>query len=164
MDGVNAPDAVTRLDLPWLPDATAPAPVVWQDDYRAVVVYRAAPTDEGPMVVLEFGGVLAATFGYPGEEARGGDPLAARGLEGHGIHEVRNSSWLERLKQENLAVFPDAVWWPNDALVPGRAIRHFVVTFPEGTFACLARSIQGRFTAETVIEVLSPFMEAGRQP
>lgn len=146
---VNEDERVIRLDLPWIPDPGAPLPVTWQDDSRALVAYyTAASAPGGPLAIVEFEGTLCSMFGYPNDEALGGHPLFHLGLGYYGIFEVLGSSWLDELREQNLRVFPSATWWPNSPRSAWGPARHFVITFHDSTFECLARGIHGSFTAE----------------
>jgi len=121
-------DEVVRLDLPWTPDPGAPLPLLWQADGDAVVIYHPSFSTGrgGERVVLRFGRCMIAVFGYPNDEALGGHPLFEHGLGFYDIFEVLNSSWIQRLRDQNLVNFPGielagrdwcvcAVWRPDGA-------------------------------------------------
>jgi hypothetical protein len=136
---------------------------VWQDEYRAVLVYDAAETAPGgPSCIAEFGGCLVATFGYPNDEALGGHPLYAAGLSFYGVFEVEASPWIARLQSQNAVQFPDASWWPNSPYSTSGPVRHFIITFQDSTFECLARSFDGSFTDLGPLEALRSRIEESR--
>ena len=149
--------------------------MLWQTDRETAVVYHPAQsTGRGTdRVILRFEHRLVARFGYPDDEALPGHPLYARGLERYGIFEVLNSSWLEGSRQQNLVSFPQATWWPGPSPVaeklrrlhperPTRSDRprHFVVTFNDNTFECVADSIDGQFTSQP-LDVIVADLAAG---
>jgi hypothetical protein len=161
---------VIDLGLPWTPDAGAPLPLLFQTDRDTVVIYHPARSTgrAGDRVVLRFDGCLVSKFGYPDDEALPGHPLYERGLGLYRIFEVLNSSWLEEIRQQNLVSFPGATWWPGpspvaeklrsqfpDRPTPPDHPRHFVVTFHDETFECLADSVAGEFTSEPLEAIVS---------
>jgi len=62
----------------------------------------------------------------------GGHPLWGRGLGFYSIHEVLNPTWLAHVDAQNLKAFPDHA---------GYELRHFVFTFHDSTFECLAADL-----------------------
>jgi hypothetical protein len=136
-------DDLVELDLPWHPNGGAPDPWILASDFEPTrVIYRvaeSAPTEE-PFAVLRFPMCQIMKFGYPNDEALGGHPLYEKGLGAYSIFEVLNSSWDKLLSDQNLIPFPN----PRPA---ERLSRHFIVTFHESTFECLAEHIEGRFAS-----------------
>jgi hypothetical protein len=62
------------------------------------------PDTEGCLVaVVRFDRPYAHMFGPPNDEAFHGHPLANRGLCPYAVFEVRDSSWLRRLRQRPLS-------------------------------------------------------------
>ena len=145
-------DLVVELDLPWLPDPGAPGPVLYQDEGRAMLVYNTSTlAPGGPLAVVQFDHCLVAMFGYPNDDGRWGHPLYEAGLTSYALFEVANSSWLERLRVQNAIAHPEAAsWWPNSPHTRRDIgpVRHFVVTFHDSTFECLASSITGEFAEQ----------------
>ncbi len=77
--------------------------------------------------------MFASRFGYPNDEALPGHPLYANGIDHHWIYEVQEPSWLEQIKIQNAVSFPVKSRWSQ---------RHFIVTFKDSTFECLADDYQ----------------------
>jgi hypothetical protein len=114
---------------------------LWHGERRCVLAYRtAAVAPGGPFAVIELVGCSVATFGYPNDEALPGHPLYAAGLRHYGLFEVHDSEWIERLSRQNRVVFPEVT--PR-----GSSIRHFVITFHDSTFECLAEDVRGAFAS-----------------
>jgi hypothetical protein len=136
-------DEVTKLEVPWLPDAGAPQPHLFAGDTGpAIVVYRTsslAPSDD-EFAVLRFPMCEIVKFGYPNDEALPGHPLYLKGLTHYGLFEVLDSSWMKTLAEQNLVSFPN----PDPSATSGR---HFVVTFHDSTLECIAEGIEGRFSS-----------------
>jgi len=74
-------------------------------------------------------------FGPPNDEGLHGHPLAERGLEPYGVFVVSPSSWLRALVRMN-AVHPRHRDEHFDGLC------HFVFTFHDSTFECIARGFK----------------------
>jgi hypothetical protein len=82
-------------------------------------------------VKLAFKRVLAQYFGWPGDEALSAHRLYASGVGFYGVYEVIGSSWLQSIKVAN-RTHPSHIDSNFDAY------RHFVVTFHDETFECIA--------------------------
>jgi hypothetical protein len=52
----------------------------------------------------------------------------------YGIYEVKNSSWIARLSEQNKVAFPDSR--------PSDGVKHFVITFHDSTFERLAAGME----------------------
>ena len=100
-----------------------------------------------PVALVEFTAAYAHMFGPPNDEAVGGHPLASRGVGPYRVHEVRASSWIRRLERMN------AVHRSHnpEAFAP---YRHFIFTFHETTFECIAEAFRTSVRFGTVAEVL----------
>ena len=129
---IDGGDEVFRID-----DAPAPAippgPVVLAGDFDLLLSYQVAPGTG--LVLIDFEQPAAHYFGGPNDEALIGHPLRARGLDYYGAFEIFNSSWIRALHRMNQA---------HPRYDPRRfeGLRHFVFTFQEETFECLARGFR----------------------
>ncbi|MBL8901513.1 MAG: hypothetical protein JNM84_28050 [Planctomycetes bacterium] len=161
---VDARDRVVRLqDVPPC-DAGSPRPVVLATEHELLVGYflRTSIEDEEaieaakqPVAIVRFRRPVASTFGPPNDEAIQGHPLAARGLEPYDAFEVLDSSWVRELERRN-SVHPHHDPRRYDRL------RHFVLTFHDSTFECVAEgyaSVQGVGALESLL-----FREAAKGP
>ncbi|MEK8035088.1 hypothetical protein AACH06_30085 [Ideonella sp. DXS29W] len=137
------------FDIGFVPEAAAPSPSLLQSESAAALVFGAMEIlPDGirkpvgcATVELELCSVTK--FGYPNDEALSGHPLSGKGLEAYGIFEVINSSWLEALANQNRVSFPNT---------PRSSQRHFILTFHDSTFECVARSLRGTVTDEPAVE------------
>lgn len=127
----------------------APLPLVLADEHALLLAYLAnvpdpnwdgsyvhvvGPETEGRTVaVVEFEFATAHLFGPPNDEAFGGHPLARRGLCPYGAFEVVDSSWIRKQERMN-AIHPR-----HDRALFLENRRHFVFTFHDSTFECIAR-------------------------
>lgn len=148
---VDGKDTVRALE--GLPQSSigAPLPVVLSDDHSTFIAYLIAerdpnwdgttcrvvgPQSDGePVAIVRFTRRSTLMFGPPNDEAFAGHPLASRGLEPYGAFEVLNSSWIRTLERMN-SVHPYHRAEAYDQL------RHFVLTFHDSTFECVACGVE----------------------
>jgi hypothetical protein len=124
---------VVELNTDWRPEPGSPMPVLVQTEQRATLVFDTR--DSSIRVVVTFHGCLATQFGYPNDEALAGNPLHRLGLRPYGVFEVNDSSWIDRLSRQNQVAFPSGSM---------NGLRHFVITFHDSTFECLASGYERR--------------------
>jgi hypothetical protein len=105
-------------------------PQILANDDSLVLAYEMAPSGE-EYAIVKLILPRAHYFGPPNDEAMSGHPLAERGLGPYGVFEVRNSSWIRALEQMNRV-------HPSYNASRFRALRHFVLTFHDKTFECVA--------------------------
>lgn len=128
-----------RLTSEWLIATTRPSASDDADDLCAVI---------------EFSMAYAHMFGPPNDEAFAGHPLATRGLSPYGAFEVLHSSWLRSLEQMN-SVHPYHR--------PERFLRfkHFILSFHDTTFECVAESFRVSLCRGSVARVLMAAQNEG---
>lgn len=125
-----AADTVTVLNVGLYPQPGAPQPIVLQDGPRAILVFGAVtPKEQTLTAVAELNGCLATLFAYPGDEALRGHPLYRNGLRPNSINEILHSTWLHKLRQQNIVAFPLSSDWQH---------HHFVIALDDSTFECIA--------------------------
>lgn len=136
-------ERVVELDLGVYPNPGAPMPLLAQGSRNAVLVFCAqtAPGGQAKTGVVEVSACWVSQFGYPNDEALSGHPLYGRGLGFYGIYEVLDSSWVARLDAQNRVAFPD--------FAPPPPKRHFIITFHDETFECLADDLTARIASES---------------
>jgi hypothetical protein len=134
---VDARDTVVRLtELPQC-DVGAPMPALAAAEHHLEVGYiaRERGADEETIAIVRFNRPYAHFFGPPNDEAFEGHPLAGRGLEPYGAFRIDDSSWIRRLERMN-AVHeyhrPEAF----------AELQHFVLTFHDTTFECVALTFE----------------------
>jgi hypothetical protein len=74
-------------------------------------------------------------FGPPNDEAFAGHPLSVRGLTPYGVFEVKNSSWVRRLERMNSV-------HPRHKPERFARLKHFIFTFHDTTFECIAEGFE----------------------
>jgi hypothetical protein len=135
-----ARDEVVQLSPGWNVDPGVPDPILVQREDSAAILFHIAPDRDTVLVVFE--GCLIARFGYPNDEGLGTHPLYAKGLAFYACQEVLDSSWPAELGVQQ--------WAQN--------LRHFVITFHDSTFECLADDIRWEPVIGSPIEALNPFL------
>jgi hypothetical protein len=145
---VGAEDRVEPAeDLP-PPEPGAPLPVVLADDNGAVVLLfyasrqgrEASPSQE--IAVVRFVRCMVHLLGPPNDEAFAGHPLAARGLAPHGVFRVRDSSWVKALERMHRV-------HPSHRAEAYRDLTHYVITFHDSVFECLAKGASATVRVQT---------------
>lgn len=124
---MTAPDDQARavpLPVP-PPDVENPLPIVLAKDGTVVLSYMAFVARRDAHIIVSFHVAFDHRFGPPDRRGLAAHPLAARGLKPDGAFEVKDSSWAR-----------------------GGKGRHYVFTFRDATFECLAEG----YGCETIDE------------
>ncbi|MFT4065715.1 hypothetical protein [Paraburkholderia sp.] len=139
-DAPRQEDLVVLLDSVPHPAADAAEPFIVASDRRVILTYPIAESDferfgpfdpdDDPFCAVLFADTVFHRLGPPGDADLMIHPLAAQGLSGYSVHEVVNSSLCAEI-----AAVP-AGSTSIAAAAPAR--RHFVITFLESTFECVA--------------------------
>lgn len=126
-------DQVVLLDSVPQPAADAADPFIVSSARRVILSYPIAEADfdrfgpfdpdDDPFCTVLFPDAVFHRLGPPGDADLEVHPLAAQGLTPYSVHEVTNSSLVAEIS----AVGTSAT-----------AQRHFVITFGESTFECVA--------------------------
>src|SRR5690349_2715598 len=129
----NESDTLMLLDSVPMPAPVSTEPFTIADEGRAMLVYRIAPScfhgygpfvrNEEPFCLVRFDGAVFQSLGPPNDEELSQHVLYAKGLRCYGAYEVVNSSLVGE-------------WWPNAPRVI--ALRHFIFTFEDSSFECVA--------------------------
>ena len=123
------------------PEPGAPCPILLAEENRLVVSYwlpEVPPYDTGPtgpFAFVRFHGPYFHLFGSPNDEALDGHPLSKCGLAPYSVYEVESSSLIRRLEAMN-AVHP----YHRPAVFD--AFHHYVFTFHDSTFECVAHGLE----------------------
>jgi hypothetical protein len=133
-------DLVVLLDSIPHPAADAAEPFIVASDGRVILTYPIAESDferfgpfdpdDDPFCAVLFSDTVFHRLGPPGDTDLAIHPLAEQGLSGYSAHEVLNSSLCSEIAAVPAGSASIA------AVAPAR--RHFVITFLESTFECVA--------------------------
>ena len=137
-----------RYEIGLLPSPSADAATLLQGEAGAFLVFFSiAPTGKDlGVAVLRCMDCWATKFGYPNDEGLGEHQLLANGLGelDYPVVEIVESSWAEQMRDE-AARTRTRIWGAqqNAAFAqPVRASRHFLISFKEHTFECLASNLE----------------------
>ena len=151
-------DKVIPYGIGFEPEAAVSGPVLLQTDYRAFLTFNAVKMishgtrNTAGTGIIELIKCHATKFGYPNDEALPGHPLYLQGLTCYGVFEVLGSSWIRQQTEQNRVSFPNT---PDDS-----ASRHFVFTFHDSTFECIAADLQASLSAEPYHEIIARITQA----
>lgn len=137
MYSIDARDRIVPLAAPPLISSSGAATLVCAS-HRLVLIYSIAPVARdasGEIAAIDFLLSRAHSLGAPNDEALSGHPLAARGLGPYSAHEVIDSSWIRALEMQN------RVHSGHSAALFAH-LRHFIFTFQDATFECVARDLR----------------------
>ena len=137
-------DEVICHDIGFEPEAAVSGPVLLHTDTSAFLTFNAVRMKEekretAGIGVIEILGCSVTKFGYPNDEALRGHPLWKRGLRHYGVFEVLSSSWVREKTEQNRVSFPKT---------PDSKQRHFIFTFHDSTFECIADDIHPLLSTE----------------
>jgi hypothetical protein len=133
-------DQIQELDLGVTPEAAVSGAVCVQTEAGTFLTFNAmratdrpSPyggffTEDAGTAVVEFKRCRVSRFGSPYDEARCGVPQYK--AASYGIYEVLGSSWIKEVVRLNRYSFPKTT--------DGYVKRHFLFTFHDDTFECLA--------------------------
>jgi hypothetical protein len=110
-------------------------------------------TDDQTVAVARFECAIAHFFGPPNDEAFSGHPLAKRGLSPYGAFEVLSSSWIRTLERMNSV-------HPFHRPEPFAFCRHFILTFHDSIFECVARRFSIDQPAGTLRSIVARLAES----
>jgi hypothetical protein len=145
---------VQAFNLGFLPRSDVPRPVLLQSEGGCYLLFEGtadAPPRSNGVVIVTFKSCLVSRFGYPNDEALAGHPLFKAGLSFYGVFEVNNSSWDNEIRSQNRVAFPGFN-------MPKR--RHFVVTFHDSMFECIAASAVAVISTDSFSSAVSRVVEA----
>jgi hypothetical protein len=144
---------VQAFNLGVLPRSDVPRPVLLQSEGSCYLLFEgtadALPRSNG-VVIVNFKSCLISRFGHPNDEALVGHPLYKAGLGFYGVFEVNNSSWDNEIRSQNRVAFPNFN-------MPKR--RHFIITFHDSMFECIAASAEAEISTESFSDAASRLIE-----
>lgn len=157
-------DEIIKLDLGYRPAGFGSKPVIVESELSTFVVFKAVFSQRGAdgkyqvagLAMVEFVHCHMSKFGLPNNDAWAGHPLYAQITEADSwmemmeMMEVRNSTWKAELERQNKVSYPD--WdWPH---------HHYIISFRESTFECIAKDIKITVLNEAHEAVLQQVMQS----
>ncbi len=98
--------------------------------------------------VIHFERPTIHSLGPPNDEAFGGHHLAKKGLQPYGAFEVIHSEWIQQLEKMN------SVHHRHDRKRFLEGKRHFIITFHDCIFECVARGYRIELTRGSIKQLL----------
>lgn len=105
-----------------------------------------------PAALFSFSYTRVHTFGLPNDEVLDEHPLSSRGLHAHGAFEVKNSSWVQRIEKANRG-------YRDHEPERFEVLRHFIFTFHDNTFECLAEDYTVLLHKESITNIMRSVTE-----
>lgn len=145
-------DYAVPFDVGCVPQAAVSQPVLLQTDYATFLTFNAMRErpdgcrDDVGTAIVEVERCHVTCFGYPNDEALPGHPLYTRGLSAYGVFAVRNSRWVRALTERNRVAFPST---------PDSNQTHFIISFHDSCFECIADSLKVTLTTRPYAEVFA---------
>jgi len=144
---------VQPYDIGCEPSPSVPAETLLQDGWKTYLLFWAVGKaargsgglDDLGVAVMDCRDCAMSRFGYPNDEGLPEHPLYAAGLgsAGTAVVEVLDSAWAAEVAEQRLAS-ARRIWGGRGmdwGWARNRTHRHFVVTFKEATFECIASEL-----------------------
>lgn len=159
-------ERVVELNVACHPDAGVSAAILLQSEYSVFLCFNAAtiektaacsPSDPPRISVIEFKLCQMTRFGGPNDEGLPEHPLYSKGLSRamYSVCEVLNSSWAaaeaERQRKSAMRIRGDAT--------SVKGCRHFLVSFHDSTFECLAKDLSVSLSAEPFPDIAARILK-----
>jgi len=119
-------------------DTGAPDPMVFSARNRTFIIFFGTITQDSEApdietVMIEFTGCVKSSLGSPNDEALHGHPYYALGLRSYGFYQLENSDLLKQIiEMQSVHSRFDAEKWTF--------YKHYIITFHDELFECIARS------------------------
>lgn len=155
-----------ELSFEFLWQTGAPLPQLLHNEQRTFLAYYLATAKaswpfatvemispeetEDPIAVVEFIHCYGAKLAHPNDEVLHGHPLWGKGLDYYSPFVVVNSSWINQLETINKV-------HPSHSSERWKELNHYLFTFHDMTFECLARDFKVTLVNGTMKEVVSAF-------
>ncbi len=146
-------------------DIGAPTPILLAGEHDVLLAYYLHDLSEDQsdfqsiyetVAIVKFDKCYAHMFGPPNDEAFRGHPLSSRGLHPYGVFEIKNSSWLRRLEKMNsVHEFHDKEYFMTH-------FHHYIFSFHDSTFECIAESFAMEIRKGGVKSMVSYMLESIR--
>ncbi|MBU2709268.1 hypothetical protein KCM76_24950 [Zooshikella marina] len=103
----------------------------WNGTYVRVV--DAGTKEFSDLALISFENCISTRFGAPNDEVHEGHPLEGKGLESYTAQVVRNSRWIDEIRQINSvhSCYNPESW---------KRLKHYIFWFHDSTFECIAES------------------------
>jgi hypothetical protein len=150
-----------KIDTLLLIESGAPNPVVLSNEHSLFLLYyyqhpdenilnvlipseRNVTKDQG-IAIISFEIYIVYKFGYPNDEVLQAHPYYNLGLSPYDLFEVVGSEWIEKIEKMNRI---------HPYHQPARYLlfKHFIITFKDSTFECIARDLSVEFKPKITMQ------------
>jgi hypothetical protein len=159
-------ERVVKLKVGCHPEAAVSGGLLLQSESAVFLLFNAMSDEENAQgspedlgrAVIQFKGCRCTKFGDPNDEALDEHPLYDKGLDEsvYGISEVMNSTWAHevtgRAKASAMRIWGERFERAYENV--DWSCRHFIVSFHDSTFECLADDFELTLHKEPFGEVL----------
>lgn len=129
-------------------DIGAPTPTLLADEHKVSLAYY---TQELDVALITFSHCFEYKMGMPDENLVGNHRLGKKGLREYEAHLIENSEWITEL-EKNYKVISN---YSRD----GRQYQHYVFTFHDRSFECIASDYTIQIKTNTrIIQVLKSLL------
>lgn len=152
---------VAQLNLKYPMDVGSPVPKIFASGHHLKLFYFANPergivddiverdpiSDRG-IGIINFSSCLLFKFGTPNDEILEGHPYFELGLGFYDLFEIQESDWLNQVKEIGKVHqgFTETMY---------EKYRHFVITFHDNTFECLAKKYEESYSIKSMAEIIT---------
>jgi hypothetical protein len=142
-----------KLNLGFAPDAGAAGAVLVPSEWGVYATFRAMASDDDGVqyvvgtAVVQLVGCAARIFSYSTDMGDDGRPYSFFDLKAGGIYEIVDSTWLLKVEEET---FGRAAGKKQFKL-----LRHYVFTFRDTTFQCIAEGLKPKVSTEPLGDILA---------
>ena len=139
-------------DIGFVPEAAVSEPAFFQTERASLLTFSAVREkanwrrEDAGYGLVEIVHCCTSSFGGPGDEDIEKDPA-------YGVFEIVNSRWKRLLSEHGGLYFPGT---------PGPGQRHFVFTFHDSTFQCIASDLRCMTLEPPFENVLAEVRKRGR--
>jgi hypothetical protein len=149
----------TNFDLGMAPHRDTAGAVIVQSEWGTYVTF---PDSIGGTAVVELVGCKACTHSYSTNLGHDGRPYSYFGLKSGAVFEITDSPWLLRTEEDvAFAKAGGAKRGWSSANQKSKPLRHFVFTFYDTTYQCIAEGLQAKLYFGPFGEIAAELMHRG---
>ena len=122
------------------------------DEKNKILIERDVISDRG-VAFIEFESYLNFKFGSPNDEVLYGHPYFNLGLRSYSFFEIQDSDWIAEVIKINSV-------HPRHSQDLFKDYKHFILTFHDSMFECIAKNYKLSFSNKSMGELISKQVES----
>lgn len=136
---VKGDEYARPFDIGFVPEAAVSEPAFFQTERSSILTFSAmqeqpdGTREDAGYGLVEIVHCRVSAFGEPNDESLKRHPLYSKGLRAYGVYEIANSAWIKAEIAHERSSLPD---------VPDTKQSHFIFTFHDSTFQCIASELR----------------------